>query len=90
MDELRIRIYQRPLRPYTSAVRKAGGNRAALAESHEIRLRCATEHLPERPLTQYGLARMMREVCETVGVTGGSDVVEWMPDAAGNFHGLEP
>ena len=90
MDELRIRIYQRHLRPYTSAVRREGGGRAALRESHEIRLRCAAEHLPQRPLSEYGLARMVREVCATVGVTVGPDVVEWLPDAAGNFHGLEP
>ena len=89
MDELRIRIYQRHLRPYTSAVR-SGGGRAALRESHEIRLRCATAHLPPRPLSEYGIARMVREVRETVGVTVGPDVVEWLPRASENFHGLEP
>jgi hypothetical protein len=91
LDELRIRIYQRHLRPYTSAVRRAHvGRGAALAESHELRLACANEHLPPSPLRDYGLARMLDEVKATVGVTVGRDVVEWLPDAAGNFHGIEP
>ena len=90
MDELRIRIYQRFLRPYTNAVRRAEGKTARLRESHAIRIACATEHLPERPLVDYGLARMVREVRETVAVTVGPDVVEWMPAAEGNFHGLMP
>ena len=51
---------------------------------------CAEEHLPQRPLADYGLARIVREVRETVAVTIGPDVVEWLPDAGENFHGLTP
>ena len=57
--------------------------------AHEIRLRCATAHLPPRPLSDYGLARIVREVRETVGVTVGPDVIEYLPAAIENFHGLE-
>ncbi len=89
LDQLRVHIYQRFLRPYTSAVRKLGGGRADLAASHEIRVRCAEQHLPPRPLNDYGLARMVREAGATVGVTVGPDVVEWLPVAVENFHGLQ-
>ncbi len=91
LDELRIRIHQRHLRPYTSAVRRAhAGRSAALPESHAIRLACAGEHLPPNPLRAYGIERMLAEVKETVAVTVGPDVVEWLPVATENFHGIEP
>ncbi len=91
LDELRIHIHQRHLRPYTSAVRRAQGARnCELRTSHAIRLACATEHLPKSPLRDYGIERMLAEVRATVGVTVGPDVVEWLPKATGNFHGLAP
>jgi hypothetical protein len=89
LDELRIGIYQRHLRPYTSAVRRAqGGRNSEFRASHAIRLACATEHLPRNPLRDYGIERMLAEVRATVAVTVGPDVVEWLPAAGGNFHGL--
>ncbi len=90
LDELRVRIFQRHLRPYVSAVRKASGGRRDLsvAESHAIRLECAGRHLPPLPLREYGLARMIAEAQANVAVTIGPDVIEWLPAAEGHFYGL--
>lgn len=90
LDELRVRIYQKHLRPYTSAVRKASAGRRdmEIAESHALRLECALEHLPFHPLRDYGLERMVAEAKANVGVTIGADVIEWLPAAEHNFDGL--
>lgn len=90
LDEIRVRIFQKHLRPYISAVRKisAGRRNLIVAESHEIRVECAERHLPCLPLRDYGLERMLTEARANVGMTIGQDVIEWLPAAEGNFHGL--
>jgi len=90
LDELRVRIYQKHLRPYTSAVRRASAGRAiaGVAESHALRLECALAHLPPQPLSDYGLDRMILEAKTNVGVTVGPDVSEWLPVAEKHFYGL--
>jgi hypothetical protein len=90
LDELRVRIYQRHLRPYTSAVRKAsGGNRLLpLEDSHSLRIECATTHLPFHPLRDHGLQKLVEEARANTGLLLGPDVIEWLPDASFNFHGL--
>ncbi len=90
LDEIRIHIYQEFLRPYTSAVRRQSKGRRdmSLAESHEIRLRCAIEHLPQTPLRDFGLKNMVLEAQGNVSSTIGPDVAEWLPAAENNFFGL--
>ncbi len=90
LDELRIHIYQKHLRPYTSAVRKAVAGRRDLevASSHALRLECALEHLPFQPLRDHGLERLVAEAQANVGVTIGADVIEWLPAAEHHFDGL--
>ncbi|MEX1118591.1 MAG: hypothetical protein WEB60_07335 [Terrimicrobiaceae bacterium] len=88
LDELRVKIYQKPLRPYTAAVRRASVGGPTLAGSHEIRIECALAHLPQQPLRDYGLDRMVSEARANVSVTVGPDVLEWLPAAENNFCGL--
>jgi hypothetical protein len=90
LDEIRVRIFQHHLRPYVSAVRKASAGRKDLsvADSHEIRVGCAGTHLPQQPLTDYGLDRMLEEARANVAVTVGEDVIDWLPSARRNFFGL--
>lgn len=88
LDELRVRIYQKPLRAYRAAVRRESACSRPLAESHEIRLACAKAHLPLHPLRDYGRDRMIAEARANVEATVGADVLEWLPAAQHNFHGL--
>ena len=90
LDAIRIRIYQRHLRPYVSAVRRALAARrnAGLVESHAVRVECALTHLPFQPLREFGLDRMIQEARTNVGATMGTDVVEWLPSAEHHFDGL--
>lgn len=90
LDEIRVQIFQKHLRPYVSAVRRASAGRRdmSIADSHVLRLQCAEEHLPQLPVREYGIARMIAEARQNVGMTMGEDVVSWLPVAEGNFHGL--
>ena len=90
LDEIRIHIYQKFLRPYMSAVRRQsqGQREIPLAESHGIRLACATEHLPQTPLRDFGLKKMVLTAQSNVSSTIGPDVTDWLPAAENNFFGL--
>ncbi len=90
LDEIRVRIFQLHLRPYVSAVRRAtaGRKNLSVADSHMIRLDCADRHLPQQPLREFGLERMLEEARGNVAVTVGDDVIPWLPLAEGNFYGL--
>lgn len=90
LDQIRVRIHQRHLRPYLSAVRRATAARrdVDLAGSHAIRLECALAHLPFQPPREFGFDRMVAEARKNVGATMGADVVEWLPAAEHNFDGL--
>ncbi len=90
LDEIRVRIFQQHLRPYVSAVRKASAGRRGLcvADSHAIRIECAEQHLPQQPLRDYGLDRMLEQARSNVAVTVGEDVIDWLPVAERHFYGL--
>lgn len=90
LDEICVRIFQKHLRPYVSAVRRASAGRRDLngPVSHEIRVECAMQYLPQLPLRAYGLDRMLAEARANVAVTVGEDVLAWLPSASGNFYGL--
>lgn len=90
LDLVRIGIYQRHLRPYLSAVRRARKDRreADLAGSHAIRIECALAHLPFQPLRAFGFDRMVAEARKNVGATMGADIVSWLPVAERHFDGL--
>ena len=90
LDEIRVRIFQQHLRPYVSAVRKATAGRRdmSVTDSHTIRVECAEQHLPQQPLRDYGLDRMLVEARQNVAVTVGQDVIEWLPTAERHFYGL--
>ena len=81
-------VYQKPLRPYTAAVRRASVGGRTLSQSHELRIECALNHLPLQPLREYGLDRMVAEARANVSVTVGPDVLEWLPAAENHFYGL--
>lgn len=90
LDELRVKIYQKHLRPYTAAVRHASAGRKNphITESHALRMECALAHLPHQPLRDYGLDRMISEASHNVGITVGPDVLAWLPAAENHFYGL--
>jgi hypothetical protein len=78
------------LRSYVSSVRRAttGVERLTLDQSHAIRVACAIKHLPLQPLRDYGFNRIIYDAKRAVSVMLGPDVLEWLPAAEVNFHGL--
>ncbi|MBI2929943.1 MAG: hypothetical protein HYY24_30160 [Verrucomicrobia bacterium] len=93
LDDLRIRIYERPLRVYMVAVRKARIPEAApLREQHETRVQCALDHLPMAPLGDYGVERHVEEARRWLVESGTvpGDALQWLPDVSRNFSYLTP
>jgi hypothetical protein len=90
LDHVRVHIYQKHLRPYISAVRRASaGNRSmAVGEAHALRLGCALNQLPFHPLRDYGLERMVEAAKTNTGLFVREDVISWLPATMNNFFGL--
>ena len=83
LDRRRIYILEQPLRHYVSAVRKARvGKNLSLKEEHALRLICAEQTLPENPLKDYGLVRLIQDSRDSV--VSASIIPEtalaWLPD----------
>lgn len=93
LDELRIRIYQRAVRRYLVAVRKAQiPETAPLLEQHAARVSAAGQHLPESPLKDHGLERLVAEARQTLVDTSvvPAEAFAWVPDITPSFHYLLP
>ena len=90
LDKLRIRIYERTVRPYLVAVRKAQmPDNTPLERQHEIRLRCAEEHLRESPLIDYGLDRHLAEGRQATATLVHPETMQWLPDVKEYFNYLQ-
>jgi hypothetical protein len=86
LDACRIRVYERALRPYVSAVRKAVARRPLpLNESHALRVECALEKLIQRPLHDYGIARLIEEARATTAEIVHPALLNYLPNAVEHF-----
>lgn len=89
LDACRIHLYERALRPYVSAVRKAIAHRAMpLAESHEIRMQCAERHLLTSPIAVHGFSQLVADAREVTSRRVHPDLMEWLPNGLSHFIGL--
>jgi hypothetical protein len=90
LDSCRIRLYERALRPYVSAVHRAIGRRdISLEESHRIRVACATAELLPSPVASHGFARLVGDAREATASLIHPALMEWLPNAIGHFTGME-
>jgi hypothetical protein len=91
LDRRRIRILEGHLRPYVAAVRQARAERAlSLRDEHQVRIDCATQHLPPNPLKDYGLQRYLGEARAALVETGliPPGALTWLPDVTIYFEWL--
>ena len=91
LDRARIRALERHLRPYVSAVRKARTNTSlSLREEHALRVECATRHLPENPLKEYGVQRHIDDAKAALLASGlvPESALNWLPDVMIYFDWL--
>ena len=90
-SEARLKYYEKHLRPYLSAVRRAeAGKQLTLLGQHEIRLACAHEHLPLRPLGEAEFTEMVAEARQLTLCLIHPSLAEWVPDMAANYRILIP
>ena len=89
LDACRIRLYERALRPYVSAVRKAIARRPlTLAESHDIRIECASRCLLPSPITAHGFEQLVADAREATARLVHPSLMEWLPNGPSHFIGI--
>jgi hypothetical protein len=91
LSKLRVREYEKPLRPYLAAVRTASaGKRLSLLEDHQLRVACAEDHLPPRPLSPDILDAMIASARTSAMMGMTPDLACWLPNVIPNFTLLIP
>jgi hypothetical protein len=86
LDRVRLGIYQRAVRPYMLAVKRAGVSPgAALAVQHQARVRCAERHLPMNPLADFGVLRLIADAREALAQLVNPASLAWLPDVREHF-----
>jgi len=90
LDRRRIQILEKHLRPYVSAVRRARvGKVLSLRDEHQVRVDCATRHLPMNPLKEYGLQKYFDDARKRIAESGFvPEALQWLPDVAPYFEWL--
>jgi hypothetical protein len=90
LDACRISHYERALRPYVSAVRRAIARRPLpLLESHEVRLECAEKYLPVSPIASYGFVQLVADAREATAKLVHPSLMEWLPNGLAHFIGIQ-
>ena len=91
LSKLRVREYAHSIRPYLVAMRKASaGHDLSLREDHAIRVQCALDHLPPRPMTPETLGRMVKQARESAMLGMNPELARWLPNVTANFQLLIP
>ena len=89
LDRLRLRIHEAFMRKYRSAVTKAAGvDDPDLEVQHRVRRQFALEFLPQNPLRDYGIERLIAEAREETLRFVAPGSLDWLPDASRHFVGL--
>ena len=89
LDERRIRLYERALRPYVSAVRKAIQRRSmTLAESHAIRIDCAETFLQPSPIRTHGMEQLVQDARDATAMLVHPSLMGWLPNGLAHFIGV--
>jgi hypothetical protein len=86
LDRVRLSIYQKAVRPYMRAIRRARLlPEVDLAVQHETRVRCAEENLPLNPLVDYGITRFIQDARAAVLELVNPTALAWLPDVREHF-----
>jgi hypothetical protein len=85
LDRIRVKIYERAVRPYVTAVRKAETRGRELMRQHLTRVECAEQHLPLNPLREYGVDRMIAEARRSLAELVNPAATHWLPDVRPYF-----
>ena len=89
LDRLRIRVYERAVRPYMLAVKRdRRSHDPALHTQHLVRVEHAERLLPVNPLRQHGLERLLGQARAQAARFLPRGALNWLPDVRGCFIGL--
>ncbi|HAB15999.1 MAG TPA: hypothetical protein DCE44_06080 [Verrucomicrobiales bacterium] len=89
LDKLRMSVHRRAVRSYMVAVgRHPDGDSLELAVQHRVRVAVAERLLPQAPLLDYGIERIIAEAISHASRLVPTGALDWLPDARKNFYGL--
>jgi hypothetical protein len=91
LNELRLRIYLEQGEPYARALLKAekAGPKDLMAQ-HELRVQLAESLLPEHPLQDHGIDRLIAEARRATAIGLDPALLRYLPEMAWHFKYLTP
>lgn len=89
LNELRLRIYQDRHEPYGRALLKAAKARQNdLMAQHRLRVQYAEKLLPERPLQDYGVDRLIEAAKEATAIGLDPLILQYLPQTTPHFANI--
>jgi hypothetical protein len=89
LNELRLRIYQEKGEPYARALLKAAKTKSNdFMAQHELRVKLAERLMPERPLQEYGIDRLVAEARQATAIGLDPKLLRYLPETATHFKNL--
>ncbi len=89
LNRNRMRVHESGVKQYLQAVKRdARADDADLLVQHETRVKYAESLLPQCPLSEYGLDRLVSEARESAAMYLAPGAVDWLPNIADHFVGL--
>lgn len=89
LDRIRMRVYEAAVRKYFMAVKKdASADAADFLMQHRVRVTHAEALLPQSPLRDYGIDRLIAEARTSTLPVVAAGALDWLPDIAAHFVGL--
>jgi hypothetical protein len=89
LDTIRLSVYSSTIKPYSKLLRQTvqDAKLSVLAE-HPIRVQCAEEALPMKPLHDYGVDRIIDEAKDELKPIYSDGLLDWLPDVRSYFGDL--
>jgi hypothetical protein len=89
LNRERLSVYSANRRPYARELRKLKPpGTMDLMSDHELRVTCARDHLPKRPIRDYGVDRIIESARRNVARRYHSELLEWLPNVKPAFGEL--
>lgn len=89
LNRHRIRVHEAAVREYLQAVKRdPRADDAELPTQHAVRVKYAEELLPQNPLREFGIDRLISEARLEAATFVAPGALEWLPNIADHFVGL--
>ncbi|RIK82093.1 MAG: hypothetical protein DCC68_07120 [Planctomycetota bacterium] len=89
LNRERLSVYSAARRPFVRELRKLRPSGAMdVMADHRLRVACARDHLPQRPIRDFGVERIIEDARKNVARRYHPELLQWLPNVRPAFGEL--